>query len=131
MRSGGVQGWDLSSAIKMVTLRLSDEAQMTETTVTLEFLARLCQQTLQEARALRKDVADVRSLSLTTIEYARRIERRVGEQRDDLEMMLKAELGGSLAHMQTQFENYLQPIHDRMLELDKLDERISALERGV
>jgi hypothetical protein len=34
-----------------------------------------------------------------TIEYARRIERRVGEQRDDLEMMLKAALGGSLAHM--------------------------------
>jgi hypothetical protein len=61
---------------------------MTETAVTLEFLARLCQQTLQEARALRKDVADVRSLSLTTIEYARRIERRVGEQPISMKFLL-------------------------------------------
>ena len=45
---------------------------MADDVVTLEFLARLCQQTLQEARALRKDVADVRTLGLQTIEYARR-----------------------------------------------------------
>ena len=62
---------------------------MTET-VTLDLLARLCEQTLREARALRKEVADVRTLSLQSIEYARRIERRMGEQRDDLELMIKA-----------------------------------------
>jgi hypothetical protein len=79
-------------------------------TVTLELLARLCEQTLREARALRKDVADMRTPSLQTIEYARRIERRMAEQRDDLELMIKADLGGALANMQTQLENHLQPL---------------------
>jgi hypothetical protein len=78
---------------------------MADEVITLEFLARLCQQTLQEARALRKEVADVRTLGLQTIDYARRIERRVGEQRDDLELMIKVELSGFLANMQTQLEN--------------------------
>ena len=70
---------------------------MADENITLDFLARLGQQTLLKARALRKEVADVRTLSLQTIEYARRIERRMTEQRDDLELMIKAELGGSLA----------------------------------
>jgi len=101
---------------------------MADENITLDFLARLGQQTLLEARALRKEVADVRTLSLQTIQYARRIERRMNEQRDDLELMIKAELGGSLAHMQTPLENHLQPLHDKYLELDKLDARVSALE---
>jgi hypothetical protein len=106
------------------------EAAMADEVVTLELLARLCQQTVQETRALRKEVADVRTLSLQTVEYARRIERRVGEQRDDLELMIKAELGGALANMQTQLENHLRPLQDRFLQLDKLEERVGALERG-
>ena len=113
------------------------EAAVADEVVTLEFLARLCQQTLQETRALRKEVADVRTLSLQTVEYARRIERRVDEverrvveQRDDLELMIKAELGGALANMQTQLENHLRPIQDRFLQLDKLEERVDAIERG-
>jgi hypothetical protein len=104
---------------------------MPDENITLDFLARLCQQTLHEARALRKGVADMRTLSLQTIEYARRFERRMAEQRDDLELMIKAEFGGSLANMQTQLENHLQPLQDRYLELDKLDARVSALERGI
>ena len=53
---------------------------MPDESITLEFLARLCQQTLHETRALRKDVAEIRSLGLQTIEYARPIERRSSEQ---------------------------------------------------
>src|SRR5258707_6758683 len=86
---------------------------MADENITLDFLARLGQQALLEARALRKEVADVRTLSLQTIEYARRIERRMNEQRDDLALMIKAELGGSLANMQTQLENHLQPLRDK------------------
>ena|SRR5438132_41559 len=110
---------------------------MADEVITLEFLAHLCQQTLQETRAVRKDITEVRTLSLQTVDYARRIERRVteverrvSEQRDDLELMIKAELGGPLANMQTQLENHLQPIRDKLLGLDKLEERISALERA-
>mgnify|MGYP001302931458 CR=1 FL=1 len=110
---------------------------MAEDVITLEFLAHLCKQTLDETRALHGEVADVRTLSLQTVEYSRRIERRVGEvdrrvseQRDDLELMVKAELSGGMANIQTQLENYLQPIKDKLLQLDKLQERISALERS-
>ena len=52
---------------------------MADEVITLEFLARLCQQTLQEARALRKEVAEVRTFGLQTVDYARRIERRMSE----------------------------------------------------
>jgi hypothetical protein len=83
---------------------------MADDVITLEFLARLCQQTLQETRALRGEVADLRRLALQTIDYVRRLDRRMGEQRDDLELMIKAELSGGMAYMQTQLENNLQPI---------------------
>jgi hypothetical protein len=39
-------------------------------------------------------------------------------------------VGGALANMQTQLENHLQPIQDKILELDKLEGRVNALERG-
>jgi hypothetical protein len=97
--------------------------------ISLDLLARLCQQTLQETRATRKEVADVRSLGLQTVDFARRIERRIAEQRDDLELMLEAELGGSLANMQTQFESHLQPIEDRLRGVDALQRRVDALEQ--
>lgn len=131
---------------------------MADNVITLEFLAHLSRQTLDETRILRKDVADVRTLGLQNIEYSRRIEhrvgeverrmgeverrvgevehrvgeveRRVGEQREDLELMIKAELMGGMANMQTQLEGYLQPINDRLLQLDKLEERVQALEGG-
>jgi hypothetical protein len=99
--------------------------------ISLELLARLCQQTLQETRATRKEVSDVRALCPQTIDFARRIERRIGEQRDDLELMIKAELGGALANMQTQLENHLQPIEDKIHGFDRLEERVEALEHKV
>ncbi|NEW93178.1 hypothetical protein [Rhodopseudomonas sp. BR0M22] len=104
---------------------------MPDDPISLELLTRLCQQTLQETRATRKELAEVRTLSLQTIDYARRIERRVAEQRDDLELMIKAELGGSLAHLQTRIENHLQPIEDRLRGLDELEQRVQALEGKV
>jgi coproporphyrinogen III oxidase-like Fe-S oxidoreductase len=104
---------------------------MPDDAISLDLLARLCQQTLQETRATRKELADVRPLSLQTIEYARRIERRVAEQRDDLELMIKAELGGSLAHLQTRIENHLQPIEDRLRGFDQLEQRVEALEGKI
>src|SRR6202012_1099616 len=90
--------------------------------ISLELLARLCQQTLQETRATRKEVSDVRALCLQKIDFTRRVERRIVEQRDDLELMIKAERSGSLANMQTQLENHLQPIEDRLNGFDRLEE---------
>jgi len=64
----------------------------------LDLLARVCQKTLRETPATRMGVAD-RTLCLQTIEFARRIERRSGEQQQDLGFMVKEELGGALANM--------------------------------
>ena len=45
--------------------------------------------------------------------------------------MIKAELSGALANMQTHLENQLQPIQDRLLQLDRLEERVGALEHRL
>ena len=99
--------------------------------ITLDLLARLCQRTLQGMGALRKDVADVRTLSLQTIGFVRRLERRMGEQRDDLGLLIKAELSGALGNMQPQLDHQLRPIRDKLFGLDKLEQRVSALESGI
>ena len=91
---------------------------------------------------MRSEVGEVRTLSLQTVEYARRIERRVNEverrvneverrvseQRDDLELMIKAELSGGLGPYAEPARNHLRPIHDRLMGLDRLEARVSALE---
>ncbi|MFN7165566.1 MAG: hypothetical protein ACK4NV_00855 [Pannonibacter sp.] len=74
---------------------------MSQSTIDLEFVLRQQQQVLDELRLLRKDVSDIRSLAVQAVEYSRRIERRVSETRDDIEVMLKAELSGRLAHLET------------------------------
>ena len=89
---------------------------MAEADITL--LARLAEQTLSELRLLRKDVADVRTLALQNTDFARRVDRRVGELKDDLELMIKSELMGQLAHVESRLET----------SLDTLSERVAAIE---
>jgi hypothetical protein len=43
--------------------------------------------------------------------------------------MIKAELGGALANMQSRLESHIQPLRDKFLDLNKLAERVNALER--
>ncbi len=45
--------------------------------------------------------------------------------------MIKAERSGSLPNMQTQFENHLQPIEDKLNGFDRLEERVEALEHKM
>lgn len=59
---------------------------------------------LPHLRALRSELADVRTISLASVDHARRIERRLDEVRDDLELMIKAEPVGRLGHFETQIE---------------------------
>lgn len=89
---------------------------MSQSTVNLEFVLRQQQQVLDELRLLRKDVSDIRSLAVQTVEYSRRIERRVSETRDDIEVMLKAELSGRLAHLETTIEGQLMTLSSRIDE---------------
>lgn len=75
---------------------------------------------------MRREVADVRTLSLGTVDAVRRLDkrmdgydRRLSELKDDLELMFKSELMGQLAHFETWIE----------LTQSRLDARVEALEQ--
>lgn len=86
--------------------------------VDLNFLAKLCQKTLTEVGSLRKEVSDLRTLTLQHIDYTRRMDRRMTEMKDDLELIFKAEIGGRLSNFETRIENMLAPLVDRIETLE-------------
>ncbi|MDP3525547.1 MAG: hypothetical protein Q8S27_13290 [Hoeflea sp.] len=107
---------------------------MTVTTdsVSLVFLAKQAKLNMEEmrlvredVRLVRKDMADMMRLHTASYELTRRVERRQGELRDDIELMVKMELGGSLANIQTSIETYLSKIEDAVSGLVK---RVETLE---
>lgn len=81
-------------------------------------------------KEIRTEQRDQRILLLQSVEYSRRIERRLdaldrrtGELRDDLELMIKAELMGRLGHFEIQIEHALGRMSDR---LDAMEVRHGA-----
>lgn len=104
--------------------------------VDLNFLGRLIQQTLDEVSDLRREVREQRQLSLTTVDYLRRLEKqfdarfvalearmaaletRVAAIPDDMELMLKSELLGRLAHRDTVMDEKLEQLADRIAALE-------------
>lgn len=81
---------------------------------------------LQHLRLIRAEVRDVRTLTLGLAEGQRRLEQRMGHLegridvlKDDLELMIKAELMGRLGHFEIVMER----------KFDDLSERVAALER--
>ena len=100
---------------------------MATETVNLEFLARQAKLNMDELRLLRRDVADMMRLLNANYELTRRIERREIELRDDIELMVKIELGGALTHLQTSVEASLARIGDTV---GGVVARLDALEDG-
>lgn len=98
---------------------------MRQDVIDLNFIAKLLQRTNEEVRALRKDVADIRTLTLQTYDFSRRLERREVELKDDLEVMVKMELTGALAHLQSKLEGTPGRIEDK---LDGVVGRVADLE---
>jgi len=90
--------------------------------VDLTLLARLAQDNLVEIKAARREIADIRTLALQTADHVRKMEQRLDARmvgvRDDLELLLKSELMGSLAHSETRMENLL---HERLATIEKAD----------
>ncbi len=82
---------------------------------------------IEETRHLRKEVSDVRSLTLQTYEFTKRVERRNAELKDDLEITIKMELGGGLSNLQAAIEGSLARIEGRF---QGLEERVSIIERS-
>lgn len=87
---------------------------------------------LEQLKLIRREIADLRTLALQTVEHTRRIDRRMGEfdhrmgeldrrmgeLRDDIELMVKAELMGRLGHFETVIEQQLGVLSDRLAALE-------------
>lgn len=99
---------------------------MENSTINLEFLAKQVQTLIGESRHLRKDVNEVRQLTLQTFDFVRRVERRQSELRDDLEVTIKMEFGGGFANLQTALDGTLGRIEEK---IDELAERVNQVER--
>lgn len=71
---------------------------------------------------IRKEQKDQRTLLLQTVEYMRRMESRldarIAHLRDDLELMIKAELMGRLTHFETALEQRIDAMSDRLAEIE-------------
>lgn len=105
---------------------------MTSDNVDLNFLAKICQEALNEARATRQSVLDVHRTAVQNLELVRRIERRLGEGdqrmtqigqridelKDDLHTMIKIELGGAIANLETRLDARFDRIEDRLEALE-------------
>jgi hypothetical protein len=92
---------------------------------TLELLQSLMLQGLNEQREMRREVGDQRSLLLALAEQGQRLdrrmgdlERRMGEMREDIELMLKAELMGRMGNFEAQVGHRLDALADRVATLE-------------
>ena len=67
-------------------------------------------------RDIRKEQSEQRSLLLSAVDYMRKMEQRldsrIGAVRDDLELMLKSELLGSLSNFKTRIDRRLAELED-------------------
>lgn len=91
----------------------------------LEFLTKQAKLDMEEIRHVRKELTDMKRLVNANYELTRRIERRHGELRDDVGLMVKMELGGSLANIQTSIETYLPKIEETVGDVAR---RVETLE---
>ena len=98
---------------------------MTTDNISLDFLAQQSKLQIAEVRQLRKDMADMMRLLNGTYDLTRRVERRETELRDDIELMIKMELGGSLANMQTTIDGALSRIETSISDVAR---RVQTLE---
>lgn len=73
---------------------------------------------LEQLPHIRREIADVRTLALQNADYTRRLDRRMSELRDDIELMIKAELMGRLGHFETTIEQRLEAMADRIAALE-------------
>ncbi len=77
---------------------------------------------LSVLKEIRSEQNKHRELLLQTVDYMRKMEQRLDGRivaiRDDLELMLKSELMGRLAHFETKIENLLSERTDSVEKAD-------------
>jgi hypothetical protein len=72
--------------------------------VTLEMLQALAQQGLDGQAVIRRELADIRGLTLALNDKVQRLQRDLHEVKDDIWIMLKAELMGRMGNFETRIE---------------------------
>jgi len=96
--------------------------------VSLEGLQSLSLRVLDEQRVIRREMGDVRTLILGLVDQGQRFDRRLGqferrlgelkielhETKDDIELMLKAEIMGRMGHVETRID----ALSDRVTAID-------------
>jgi hypothetical protein len=108
-------------------------------TISLNFLARQQEQILEELRGVRAENRDIRRTFTLLSEHFSRQERRLGELRDDPETMIKLELGGSMANLESRLENHLAstllPVEGRIESVENklgtIDDKVTAILTAV
>ena len=86
--------------------------------VSLELLGKLLLDMQREQRAQRAEMREQRTLLVGLVELGRRTDRHLTELRDDLELMLKAELMGRLGHFETRIEHHISALAERVDTLE-------------
>ena len=80
---------------------------------------------LSNLRDIRTDMREQRALLFTLTEFTRRLDRRMdqldqrlADLKDDLELMIRSELLGRLAHRDTVMDEKLEQLADRVAALE-------------
>ena len=68
----------------------------------------------REFADMRREMGDQRSLLLALADQGQRLERRIHDVRDDIELMLKAELMGRMGNFETRMEARLDALAERI-----------------
>lgn len=87
---------------------------MAAETVDLTFLVQQQKLLLQELQALRQETRQVRAAFSNISEHFTRQERRLTDLREDVETMIKLEIGGAIANLETRFETNLAEQTNRL-----------------
>ena len=69
---------------------------------------------IEHLGSLRAEVADMRTVLLASIDRTRRVEERIEEMRDDLEIMIKAELVGRLGNVEAHVDARLDAMREQV-----------------
>jgi septal ring factor EnvC (AmiA/AmiB activator) len=104
---------------------------MATDSIDLTFLGRQQEKILSELNSLRQESRQVRAGFTTVSDYMSRLnkriddlERRIIDMREDTEAMIKLELGGAIANLETRLDERSDQQFDRFYQL--LDERLPA-----
>ena len=73
--------------------------------VTLEFIAEQLKRVLDEQASMRNELGRLNQNQMDTARSIRDTIRAINSLRTDLELMIRTELGGLFAHLETRLEN--------------------------